>query len=171
MANHTNSWLYCEHANESPARCPCAVDCICRTQGHCRSQPPPIEDEVWRQASSAPEHHRHVSLFDLFETARQHVESRLGHSLLKAEDAYQRTFGFSCSTCRSTFMMSSEDYRTWISQSPPEHRSLFIYNREYLLNLLNTPAPLTFGMEPLILSVDTESRRTSYQRLMENEEE
>lgn len=29
-------WLYCEHANECPQRCPCREGCICRKEGSCK---------------------------------------------------------------------------------------------------------------------------------------
>lgn len=30
------SAMYCSHANESPAQCPCDADCYCRVEGNCR---------------------------------------------------------------------------------------------------------------------------------------
>jgi hypothetical protein len=35
MENHSASPIYCEHANESPAACPCPADCYCRVHGNC----------------------------------------------------------------------------------------------------------------------------------------
>tara|TARA_Y100000034_G_C6857325_1_gene389794 strand:- start:516 stop:800 length:285 start_codon:yes stop_codon:yes gene_type:complete len=36
----SRSPLYCNHANESPATCPCSNDCYCKVEGNCVSELP-----------------------------------------------------------------------------------------------------------------------------------
>jgi hypothetical protein len=118
------------------------------------------------------EHHSHVSVLDMFETARLHVESRNGHEVLAADDQGTRRFGFVCTTCRATFMISVENYREWITQCPPEPRrliSLFMYNRSQLAGVINARGDLLRHVEPLLLDVTDEPRRTAYQMLVEDD--
>jgi len=116
-----------------------------------------------------------VSLLDLFETARRHVESHPHHHVLALGDSQNRLFGYICDKCKSTFLISVEDYDAWLSRSPPEMRrliSFLVYKREHLCDLLNAEGDMLQNLEPLSIELgEPKPAQTAYQRIMSTDDD
>jgi hypothetical protein len=128
----------------------------------------PVED-----SGLSADHHRHTSLLDLFLSARNHVEVQPNHKLRAMDDTHNRLFGFACD-CRSTFLITVDDYRKWLSEAGSEARQLiglFIYRRHYLFGLMNSEGDMLKHLDAMQPMETVESVQTAYQRLMIVEED